>query len=124
MEEPSYEELDSDPQLTEKSLQEKLNAYRKAHEQEFKLAASAEEEVIKATEDFFKKQTPDAAAQIVWLAHNAESETVQANMCKFIIQMGTQDAKRDGDPIKELLADLKKKPVSVSDVSDSATSDS
>jgi len=102
-----FDELMADEDLTPEKLQAKLNDYHAAFEQEFTVAVEkSPDNVIEYTTDFFKKNVAMAAAQIVWLAGNAESETVAG-----------KDAKGDGDPFKKLFAELqangksKKEPV-------------
>lgn len=95
------------PELTEESLQQKLQKYHQAFEQEFNESVKSEpDKVTEQTLDYFKKEVPSAAAQIVWLAHNAESESVRKDCLKFVIQQGLSDARKDGDPIKKLMEEL------------------
>lgn len=98
-------------ELTEESLQKQLNDYREAYRQEFEESVKNDpDEVTKHTQEFFKNEVPAAAAQMVWLAYNAESQNIQKDCLKFIIAQGLKDAKRDGDPIRDLLSELGKKP--------------
>lgn len=99
-----------DSELTPESLQDKLSEYRQALEQEFRRDAENEPENIPAKiQGFFKENSVEAAAQIVFLAHNAESETVRSRLLQFIITEGKKDADKDGDPIREILNSLKQK---------------
>jgi hypothetical protein len=108
----SFEELDSladRGELTKESLQEELNKYVEAFQQEYETASQEQpENVEEFTRDFFKKNVPAAAAQIVWLANAAESENVRASMSKYVIEAAMATANADGDPIKELLSSLSK----------------
>jgi hypothetical protein len=101
-------------ELTPEKVQEKLNNYHAAFEQEFAEAAEkSPDNIIEYTQDFFKKNVAMAAAQIANLCGNAESETVRANCSKFIIEQASKDATGDGDPFKKLFAELqanKKQP--------------
>jgi hypothetical protein len=110
---PEYDKLVNDPNLSEKTLQETLNAYRLAMEQEFKMAAEkaeTAESVQELTRDFFKENCPHAAAQIAWLAMNADGESVRLRASQYIIERGLKDSADDGDPIKALLNELKQAP--------------
>lgn len=96
--------------LSDAELQKELAEYKKALEQEFELAKDpndrASENVEMYTRDFFKKNLAHAAASIVWLSSNSNSDSVRANCCKFIIQEAIADARADGDPIRDLLREL------------------
>lgn len=101
--------LADEGELTPDTLQQKLADYRGAIEQEFKASTEKNPDDVEAsTSDFFKDNIPMAAAQLVWLAHNAESESVQINALKFIIQQGLADADRKGDPIQAVIDQLTK----------------
>jgi hypothetical protein len=104
---------------TPDSLQKQLNDYRTALEQEYAMAekaaqaaqatkAASTENLQVATRDFFKDNSAHAAAQIAWLAMNAESESVRLRASQYIIERGLADSKDDGDPIKKLLSELTK----------------
>lgn len=96
----------TDP-LTEASLQQHLNKYRQALESEYVVEVEkTPENVAELTTAFFKNNAAHAAAQIAWLAMNADSESVKLNAAKFIIQSANADAEADGDPIKDLLKQL------------------
>ena len=102
-----FDELMADEDLTPEKLQAKLNDYHAAFEQEFTVAVEkSPDNVIEYTTDFFKKNVAMAAAQIVWLVGNAESETVRANCSKYVIEQAGKDATGDGDPFKKLFAEL------------------
>lgn len=108
-----FDKLNNNPDLTEETLQETLNAYRLAMEQEFRAAAKAaetSESVQELTRNFFKDNCAHAAAQIAWLAMNAEGESIRLNASKYIIDKGLKDSADDGDPIKALLNELTNKP--------------
>jgi hypothetical protein len=97
-------------ELTQEGLQEKLNAYHKALSEEFAVKAkAAPENTEEYTREFFKDNVHLAAAQIVWLAGNAESESVKLNACKTIVTEALADARADGDPIKDIINGLKAK---------------
>lgn len=109
----SFEDLDSDADLTRVSLQEELNKYAEAYRQEYEtMSQTNPENVSEYTTDFFRKNVHSAAAQIVWLANNAESESVRASSAKYIIERATADSDAAGDPIKDLLEQLSKQPTS------------
>lgn len=106
----NFEELDKQADsgnLTRQSLQDELNRYAAAYREEFELASKADpENVEEYTRDFFKQNIHQAAAQIVWLASNAESESVRGNMSKYVIEQATKDAEDAGDPVRALLKKL------------------
>lgn len=86
---------------------DELHAYREAIEQEYQTkVANAPDDVDALTRDFFKKNAVAAAAQIVYLSQNAESETVRGSMSKYVIEKAVEDADKDGDPIRKLLEGL------------------
>jgi hypothetical protein len=104
------------PEDNPDSLQSQLARYRAAIEQEYALAekaasAASTENLQVATRDFFKDNSAHAAAQIAWLAMNAESESVRLRASQYIIERGLADSAGDGDPIKQLLSDLTSRPV-------------
>jgi hypothetical protein len=102
-----FDALYNDPDLTPEKLNDKLNEYAKAYQQEFEMTVTeTPADTEKLTRDFFKKNAASAAAQIVWLSSNADSETVRLNASKTVLTMAFEDAKNDGDPFKELLRGL------------------
>lgn len=66
--------------------------------------------VDKYTARFFRQNLPDAAAQIVWLMSNSESDSVRLKAAKMVLDLAREDAKRDGDPIRDLLIKLRTTP--------------
>jgi len=112
--EPDYNEL-SDladaGELTEEKLQEELNKYAQALAQEFEAqVVEAPENCEEYTRDFFKKNLPAAAAQIVFLSNNAYSESVKLNAAKFVVTEALANTKQDGDPVKQFLKQLSNVP--------------
>lgn len=104
-----YERLRNDPELTTEMLKEELTRYEKALEEEMNVKAEADpENVEEYTSDFFRKNAHFAAAQIVWLALNAESETVKGNMSKYILESAYRVEKENKDPIANIIESLKK----------------
>ena len=100
-------------ELTEQSLQATLNSYAQAIKEEYEQTLAAENDLSNVegyTRDFFKKNVHSAAAQIVWLANNAESESVKLKAATTVIHEALADARADGDPIKLLLAELTATP--------------
>src|SRR5215831_1617231 len=99
-----FNELFNSPDLNDESLQKHLNEYRQAIESEYKLRTEAaaraddSESVQELTHNFFKDNSAHAAAQVAWLAMNAESETVRLNASKYILDRGLADSSKDGDP--------------------------
>lgn len=103
-------ELADKGELTQENLQSKLNEYHKAFAEEFETKTkAAPENVEQYTRDFFKENIHMAAAQIVWLAGNAESESVRLRACSTIVSEALQDARASGDPIKDIINGLKAK---------------
>lgn len=93
--------------LSAAELQKQLNDYAAAIRSEFEAATKeAPENAEEAAKDYFRKNLSQALAQVVWLASNADSETVRLNASKFIINEALDEAKGDGDPIKQLLKEL------------------
>ena len=106
-----FDELMNDPNLTEETLQAKLEQYRLAIKQEYEVAvAEKPEEAAELTTEFFKANSQHAAAQIQWLSIHADSETVRLAASKYIIEKAFKDSHADGDPIKEMIQSLKKVP--------------
>lgn len=96
-------------QLSQETLQQRLNEYSDALRKEFEAQTKeSPENVEEYTRDFFRRNVHSMAAQIVWLANNAESESVQLSACKFGVQLAIDEARGEGDPIKELLKSLAK----------------
>lgn len=110
-----YDKLYSDPDLTPEKLNDKLNDYARAYQQEFETRTQAQPEDVELhTRDFFKRNVHCAAAQVVWLSSNADSETVRLNASKAILAYAFEDAKNDGDPFKQLMRELTSKPLPTS----------
>lgn len=66
--------------------------------------------VEKYTQKFFRQNLPDAAAQVVWLMANSESDSVRLRAAQMVINIAREDAKVEGDPLKDLLASLRSTP--------------
>jgi len=106
--EPNIPEDPNDP-VTPENLQEKLAAYQQAIKEEFEVSSEADPENIEEyTRDFFKKNIHIFAAQIAHLAIAADSETVRLNASKYGIEAALADSRADGDPMRDLLAELTK----------------
>lgn len=101
---------DDNDNLDEETLQRKLHEYHAALRSEFEATNVAElaepEKAEVETREFFKKNVPHAAAQIAWLAQNADSETVKLNASKYVIEKAFKDSEADGDPVTALLKEL------------------
>ena len=101
-------------------LKKELHDYAKALREEFAREQDQENSTAgltdptsnaeKYTRQFFRQNLPDAAAQIVWLSCNSDSDSVRLRACQIIIKEALEDARAEGDPIKDLLSDLKKIP--------------
>lgn len=110
---PDFEKMMADPELTEENLQATLNKYANAIRSEFEEATKEQEDLSRVeeyTRDFFKKNIHSAAAQIVWLSNNAESESVRLKAATTVLHEALADSRADGDPIKNLLNELTKQP--------------
>ena len=97
--------------LTEEEMRARLANYAKAIQEEYETqrAATPEDEVVTSTKEFFRNHIGEAAAQIVYLANNAASETVRLNASKYVIEEA--NAKSDtgrGSEIDNLLEKLTK----------------
>ena len=109
---PEYEyeklsDLADAGELTQAKLQETLNAYASALQEEFKAStAQHPENVEEYTRDFFKKNVHSAAAQIVYLSNNAFSESVRLRAASMVVTEALKDSRADGDPIRDLLNEL------------------
>jgi hypothetical protein len=102
-------EMADEGRLTPDKLQEELKKYRDAYQQEFEIAQKiAPENCEEHARDFFKKNLPELCAQIVWLATNATSESIQLSASKFSIELAIDASKGDGDPVKEMIKRLQK----------------
>jgi len=110
----NFDELNAQAEngeLTDESLQEKLNQYSLALQQEYETKTEvAPENIEEYTRDFFKKNIHMAAAQIVWLAGNASKESTKLNAAKYVVEAALAEGRADGDPIKELLRSLQNSP--------------
>lgn len=66
--------------------------------------------VEKYTKKFFRQNLPDAAAQVVWLMSNSDSDSVRLKAAKMVIDLAREDAKNEGDPLRDLMASLRATP--------------
>lgn len=103
-------------ELTAESLQERLNEYHKAFEQEYAEANTKKpDDIEQNTRDFFKKNVNSAAAQVVWLSQNAASESVQFAACKYVISEAFTKAQLEREPFQDLIDQLMQKPAPAQD---------
>lgn len=110
-ENPPSDKLDATGTHDE-ALQAELQSYAAALRSEFQEAQAKETapDVEKHTRDFFKKNVQDAALQVVWLAHNSDSDSIRLRASQFIIKEAFEEGTREGDPIKQLMNELTKQP--------------
>ena len=102
-----FERLYNDPELNREKLQDEMTRYAKALAEEYELKSNVSPDNIEEyTEEFFRKNCHMAAAQIVWLAGNAESESVRGNMAKYILEAGMRNDDKNRDPVKDIIAGL------------------
>lgn len=108
---PDFDEL-NESEHSEKSLQEELNKYRKAYQEEFeaKVENAAPDNIEEYTREFFKQNISTAAAQIVFLSGNGETDSIKLRASKMVVDLALADSAADGDPIKEFLRSLQKQP--------------
>lgn len=106
---PDFDEL-NEKDLTEETLQDELNKYRRAYQEEFENAVANDtpDNIEEYTREFFKKNITTAAAQIVFLAGNGETDSIKLRASKMIVDLALADSAADGDPIKEFLKGLTK----------------
>lgn len=102
-------ERDENGDLTPESLQAQLAAYRRALETEFQMAESVADTTAQeeATIEFFRKNVPVAAAQIVHQMQFASSDAVRLNAAKYLLDRVFKHEAETGDPVNELLKKLK-----------------
>jgi hypothetical protein len=100
--------------LSDEALQAELHSYAAALRQEFELTTNSKTahpddtaNVEKYTRDFFKKNLAHAAAQVVWLSSNSDSDSIRLKASMFIIKEALAASREEGDPISELLKSLK-----------------
>lgn len=94
-------------EMTPEKLQEQLTAYQTAIREEFEVSVETDPmNAEKYCTDFFKKNLPMFAAQVAFLAGNADSESVRLAASKLGIQLAREDSDNDGDGIGELLKKL------------------
>lgn len=114
MADDDFERLSNDPELTQEKLAAELQAYSQALREEFEAKTEKEpENVEEHIKGFFRANVHTAAAQIVWLSINAESETVKLSASKEIVRLAVAAEQDDKDPVANILAQLKsndKKP--------------
>lgn len=106
---PDHHDHSNAPDAQQKKMQTEIEKYKRAYQQEFEIATNTPaEQALDVTKEFFKKAMPSAAAQIVWLSEYSSSDSVRLNASKYIIEVGREDVERDGDPVRDLLMNLKK----------------
>jgi hypothetical protein len=100
---------------SESRLQGELAKYKKAFQEEYESTGGnaldgdrldVTANVEKYTRRFFRQNLAQAVAQVVWLSANSSSDAVRLNASKIIIKEALEDARKDGDPIKELMEAL------------------
>lgn len=98
-------------EVTSENVHQYLNEYAAAMRSEFEDKTKATPDNVEAyTTDFFKSNIHAAAAQIVFLATNSDSDSVKLRASQFIIERALTDGRADGDPIKDLLKKLTPAP--------------
>lgn len=86
-----------------------LKNYALALQQEYEnKVEETPDNVQEHTKDFFRAKVHTAAAQIVFLADHAESETVKLNANKFILTQAFAEEEDEKNPLAALLKGLKK----------------
>lgn len=102
-----------DNELTPDRLQDELAKYQAALKQEFELAEKAADGfdplmVEASLKKFWLSNAPMSAAQIVWLAQFADSETVKLKANQFVIEQAKELSEAENDPVKRILMGLMK----------------
>lgn len=89
-----------------------LANYRKALEEEFSTKNLDDPETAAAAKAHVLETVPDAATQLKWLIRHAESESIRANLSKWVLDLAMQAAKKGegDDALSTLLSELQKKP--------------
>lgn len=101
------EHLDPGEPVSEETLQLMLHNYSDALRQEFEIEVNNDPDNTPAfTHKFFREHMHIAAAQIVHLCTAGETDNIKLNASKFVVIMGNKQADEEGDPIKNLLAEL------------------
>ena len=108
-----FPDLSPDEEHTPDSLEQKLHEYAAAVRSEFAAAEAAangdpKENADQFAADFAKDNLGNSLAQIAWLSQNSTSDSVRLNACKFLTELAREDARKDGDPFKELMRRLTK----------------
>lgn len=102
---------DGEEELTQESLQQKLQAYHAALKSEFEVTSEKDKKAQEdVSRDYLRKHVPVALAQVVHLAQFSTSDSVRLNASKFIIGESFKDEAEKGDPIADLIEQLNKKP--------------
>lgn len=100
----------SDNELTPEKLQQKLQDYQAALQQEFAESNREDqtgEHVVGNTLEYFQKNVPLACAQIVYLAQHSTSDATKLSAAKYVIDRvfkGFVDSPED--PVKQILKSL------------------
>lgn len=94
--------------ITDPQTLEELRLYTKALREEYEeRVAETPDNVEEHTSEFFKASVPYAAAQIVWLSQNADSESVKLNASKMVLTMALKEEQDAKNPLADLLRGLK-----------------
>lgn len=101
------EHNDSEP-LTPETLQEKLNNYRLAFQQEFEQAAQAQG-AAKTTQEALDEASPHAVFSLMMLSRAAHSEMVRLSASKYIVDKVLATIKPEEDPWAKVLGQLMSK---------------
>lgn len=99
-----------DEALKEEVLE--LANFKKALEEEFRTKNLEDPETIAATKGHVVDMVPDAATQLKWLIKHAESESVRANLSKWIMELAMKRAERneEDEALKEFLKGITIQP--------------
>lgn len=86
-----------------------VNAYKKALEEEFANTDVDDPEVQKQVRKQIHELVPDACERIMWLLKHSSSESVQANLAKYILSesMKSADADKPKDALTEMFDKLR-----------------
>jgi hypothetical protein len=94
-------------ELSQNDMDTILQDYAKAVREEFEIATAARpDNAEEAARDFARKHQGESLAQIHWLSIHADSESVKLNASKYIVSLAISESNAEGDPIKQIMANL------------------
>lgn len=104
------------PGDNERSLDEKLQLYRQALQEEYELAQTADPDALEAIRTTATTKllgaVPEAVERVIHLMSHAEKDTTQLNAAKFILAnaLGSGVSEGTADPLANLIKQLTATP--------------